>query len=171
MVAGEVAGALVKMFVMATEQMRTPPPPLATPLHCATWFTTSAEVVAVVTQVPPPDAIGPAAPAQRVTEISDGCVGAPAISTKLVMFTVQLRPCPPTLLAESSLHCVTGDAAAIAGVAEPPSAPAAVRSIPTAKMVSVSRMARCEREDVDADLLSQPGSSDCRFEMRDHDSE
>ncbi|MBA4179973.1 MAG: hypothetical protein C0506_05225 [Anaerolinea sp.] len=76
------AGLPVKLLVTTTEHFTTPPPPLPEPLHCWTSVTGSADVVGVVVHVPPPAAIGPAAPVQTFTVTVDSVpVGAPAAVT------------------------------------------------------------------------------------------
>lgn len=72
------AGLLLKWFLTVTLQITTPPPPLPEPLHCWTSVTGSASVVTVVSQMPPPAPIGPAAPVQRVTVTLEGDVGSDA---------------------------------------------------------------------------------------------
>ena len=80
---GATVGLLVKWLVTVTEHMTTPPPPLPAPLHCWTSVTGSADVVVVVEQVPPPAAMGPAAPTHLVTVTVEGDVVAmaPALVT------------------------------------------------------------------------------------------
>lgn len=60
---------------MRTVQITTPPPPFPTLLHCVIDVIGSADVVVVVLQVPPPEAMTPAAPVQAVMTIVDGAVG------------------------------------------------------------------------------------------------
>lgn len=73
-------------------------------------------VVTVVAQVPLPAAIGPAAPTQRVivTVEGDESEMEPSLVTWLTTVMVQETPCPPTLLAASSLHCIIDGACASA---------------------------------------------------------
>ena len=60
-------------MTIVTVQMTTAPPPLPEPLHCWTAVTRSVNVVVVVTQVPAPAPMGPAAPTHRVTvDVEDG---------------------------------------------------------------------------------------------------
>lgn len=107
-------GALLNELVTWTEQITTPPPPLAEPLHCWMSVIGSADVVVVVLHVPAPVPMGPAAPVHLVTVIADGAVAAPLLFTWFTMVTVHLIPRPPTLA--SPLHWVTGAAAALAGL-------------------------------------------------------
>src|SRR5690606_1896971 len=106
------SGVPTKWLVIDTEQMRTPPPPLLEPLHWRTRVTRAVSVVTVVSQVPLPAAIGPAAPTQRVIVTVDGDASEmePSLVTWLTTVIVQEMPCPPTLLAASSLHCITDGA-------------------------------------------------------------
>ncbi len=164
--AGISDGTALKWLFTVTVQMTTPPPPLPEPLHCCTSVTGSTSVVVVVLQVPAPEAIGPAAPTQRVTVIVE--LPGPVPGMKLSIVTVQAMPCPPTLLAVSLLHCVIGAAAALAFREALPPRPNTNRATAHASAVQSVRSLRegagrgCLRVDVVKQMVL-PGPSGPRL--------